>query len=310
MTATAYTLSITPRDALLQLMVFAYDGCLISHLYRRFWSSGGTDSPASAACYRRIAQLVAGGWLQATRLPSLTGTGAGYQFITLGPRGRQLVAEHLGLPRSELRRLREVETPFALAHHSAICDFRVALEMACEQTGLARLDEWTSERELRQPPIVRVTDPRPSGPGFSPATIPLIPDGTFRLRFPDGTAASFRLEMDMGTIPRKRLSQRLRGQLVHASTDERPVLYVVPNERRLRDITAWATEEANALGADPTIFWVATFDRIRPAAILSPIWQVVGGPSMALVPATSSGLASGRLHFISPPTASSDGGHV
>src|SRR5581483_7211935 len=133
MSVAAHSVSITPRDIQLHLMVLSYDGCLISHLFRRFWPQRGLSSRPSNSCYRRIEQLVAGGWLQATRLPSLSGGGAGHQFVTLGPRGRQLVADYLGLGRSELRRLREVTTPFALAHHSATCDFRLALEIACEE---------------------------------------------------------------------------------------------------------------------------------------------------------------------------------
>src|SRR5262245_21995254 len=124
----AYAPAITARDALMHLMVFSYDGCLIRHLARRFWKDATRAAPPSTDCYRRIGQLVRAGWLHTARLPSLTGTGAGHQFVTLGPRGRQLVADYLGLARSELRRLRDVTTPFALAHHSAICDFRVAVE--------------------------------------------------------------------------------------------------------------------------------------------------------------------------------------
>ncbi len=287
-------ISITERDIAILLMIYFVSGCAISHIQRRFFSSGETGS--SNACYRRVQRLAADGWIKTTRLPSVTGMGAGHLYVSLDRKGRQLVAEHLGLSRSELQRVRAIDTPYAATHHFAIVNFRLALELACERTGLATLEEWTPESQLRIPPIPRVEDPA-APPGAGRILIPLIADGEFRLRLADGRQAAFKVEVDLGTVPRKRLCQRLRGQLVRGRVDERPILWVVPDEKRQAAITEWAQNEARSLG-DPTIIWTTTSEQINESTILTPIWQIVGGPRMALVPpaaAAFSGSGSIRM---------------
>lgn len=271
----------------MHLMVYRYDGCLIRHLYRRFWPKSDKPFGARNSCYRVVQGLVAQQWFQGVRLPSLTGIGAGHLFLTLGPKGRQLVAEQLGLSRSDLQRLRKIETPFAAAHHAAICDFRLELELACERTGRAELAEWVPERRLRTPPILKVKDPRPSYDAEAPAMIPLIADGEFSVVIADGRSQSYRLEIDMGTIPSKRIRARLRAYLAHADKDDRPVLWVVLDKARREAIVQWALEEAEGLGDDASLFWVTEATSIEEQTILGPIWWVVDGPMMALIPSAS-----------------------
>lgn len=86
----------------------------------------------------------------------------------------------------------------------------------------------------------------------------------------------------MGTIASKRIRARLRAYLAYAGTDERPVLWVVPDQRRLDALNEWARHEAAAVAADPTIFWLTTQEHISQGRILGPIWQIVGGPNVAL----------------------------
>jgi hypothetical protein len=136
-------------------------------------------------------------------LPSLSGMGSGKFLSGLGPNGRRVVAEHLELPRSELRRLRQVVTPALGTHHLAICDVRLAVELACETSG-GLLLEWVSERELRLPPITRVADPRPQKEGVALPEIPLIADGQLTLTLPDGAAQTFLVEVDLGPSSHQR----------------------------------------------------------------------------------------------------------
>lgn len=285
--ANSVNIALTKRDIGLLLMVYNYDGCAIAHLANRFWKSGTKKFGPRSAFYRRIRLLVDAGYLRSARLPPLNGNGgSGKAFITLGDKGRQVIADYLRLSRSDLRRLREIETPLMAAHHLEICSIRLALELACEQHGI-ELTEWRSERELRLPPIVKVQDPRP--PAGSPAIlIPLIPDGEFSLRLPDGRTGSLRLECDRGTVAPKRVRARCRAYFAYTAKDARPVLWVVPDQARRDAITSWALAEAGRLALDPTLFWITTKDQVNETTILEPIWQVVGGPLMALVPAPGS----------------------
>src|SRR4051812_24149993 len=159
-------LAITPRDIKILQLVYSYDTCSSEHIRARFFGSSATPGRygPQVDCYRRIARLKQAGYLTGYRLPSVSGTGSGKSLLGLGRNGRKLLAEHLELPRSELRRLRQVVTPMLGAHHLAVCDVRLALELACEASAGLVL-EWVNERELRTPPITRVKDPRPQPAG-------------------------------------------------------------------------------------------------------------------------------------------------
>ena len=82
---------LTARDLEILAMIFHYDGLVVDLVRRRFWPSPG----ARSACYDRLARLIADGYLQATRLPSLTGVGSGRTFLTIGGRGRRELAAML-----------------------------------------------------------------------------------------------------------------------------------------------------------------------------------------------------------------------
>ncbi len=160
------TLSITPRDIQILQLVYSFDRCSREHILRRFWAKNGASGPGpESACHRRIAKLITSGFLTADRLPSLTGVGSGKSLLGIGPRGRVLLSDVLGLSRSELNRLRQLQSPFAAAHHLAICDVRLFLEQAVGRLSQVELSEWVSERELRTPPITRVRDPQVGLPG-------------------------------------------------------------------------------------------------------------------------------------------------
>ena len=305
------SLTITPRDIEILKLVYDFDRCSREHVLRRFFGKRGVlQAGPQSACHRRVAKLIKAGYLTgglADRLPSLTGVGSGKILLGIGARGRLLLAELLGLSRSELNRLRQIQSPVAAAHHVAICDVRLSLLLASERLPGVELEEWVSERELRTPPITRVRDPLPGQPGQKATLIPLVADGAFILQLQAGAIQPHLLEVDMATIPSKRMRQKLRAYLVQASEDDRPILWVVPTIKRAREVTAWALAEASSLeGADPTIFWVAIRSHLSADSILDcPVWQVVGGPeATSLLPAGLTQPPSppslppvGQLHF-------------
>jgi hypothetical protein len=267
-------------------MVYSYNGVTIEQIRRRFFPHASHN-----AYYRRIRRLVTAQYLQVSRAPSLSPIVAPLGLITLGKQARPLLSETLGLPRGELARATRAASPLVIPHRAAIADFRLCLELATETTGrnewreLAELSEWRSEVELASAPIV-VKDTKTVFGQSQAVTVKIIPDAEFTLTTPRGTLTAY-LEMDMGTIT-ARLRDNLRAYLLHRRTlrAPKPVLFVVPDEKRAARIAEWVLLEARALHADPTIFLITTRDQVTEQTILcDPIWRVAGGPpAQALLP--------------------------
>jgi hypothetical protein len=266
--------SPTVRDIKIFEMIYEYDTCSADHIAAKlFQPSAKSASNGQRASYQRIATLRSRGYLTRHRLSALSGVGSGKYLLGLTPKGRKALAQELETSPSGLKRLREVETPHAGAHHLAVCDIRLSLELACQaRAGLSL--EWVGERELRTPPVTKVSDPRPAAGRTAPAEISLIPDGQFTIALADGAEQSFRVEVDMATTAAKRMLTKLAGYLALAA--DSPVLWIVPNAKRLEAIASWALKLSGELGADPTIFWITTTDQVTPETVLSPIWREVG----------------------------------
>jgi hypothetical protein len=275
---------LTPRDIEILLMIYRFDGCVSSQIQRRFWPQIG----ARSAYYQRLSGLISCNYLRRVALPSRSGYGSGPSFLTLGQAAHPLLLELLDLPRVELRRLRHRLIPAFWQHDAAVRDVHLDLELACAADNV-ELVEWVNERELKRLPITVPTRTGTSG-RRSPA-IELIPDGAFTLRLPSGASQTFLFECDMGSIPAARMRQKLRGYLLNARTDPRPVLWVVPTTARRDAMATWARAAAACIdGADATIFWIAVRSAVTSATVLTtPIWFVVDGPPMlALVPTDAS----------------------
>jgi hypothetical protein len=288
---------LTPRDVEILLMIYRYDGCVSTQIQRRFWPHIG----ARSAYYQRLSGLIFHGYVRRVALPSRSGYGSGPSFLTLGEVAHPLLLDLLDLPRAELRRLRHRLIPAFWQHDSRVRDFHLDLELACAADDV-ELVEWVNERELKRSPITVPYETKRSG-RRSPA-IELIPDGAFTLRLHSGASQTFLLECDMGSIPAARMRQKLRGYLLNAHADPRPVLWVVPSTERRDSIATWAREAAARLdGADPTIFWIAVRSGVTSATVVAkPIWFVVGGPpNFSLVPIDSH--ISIRPVLISPDTS-------
>jgi hypothetical protein len=160
-----------------------------------------------------------------------------------------------------------------LSHHMAICDFRLALELAAERSSLFSPPVWVSERDCRRSPIA-VLDGN--------SRISVIPDGVFSLAvIGQDIHQTFRVEVDRATIVSPiRLKQRMRGYLLemkHRRARVAPVLFVVPTPARQVTIAHWVAEEAQATRGDPTLFWITTAGQTGQHAVLDgPIWEIVG----------------------------------
>ena len=170
---------------------------------------------SQVACYRRVSRLIKGAFLEPNYVPFLANTGRGKALLTLGPQGRILVSQLLGIPRSQIGRVR-LDSPVVIPHHLALCDTRLALELACERSTSFILESWVPERELRQSPIT-VKDPKTG------ETAPLVPDAAFSITPTPGRTERFFVEQDMGTVPVGRMRPKLRAYLLGI---QEPALFV------------------------------------------------------------------------------------
>src|SRR5690242_12577753 len=129
-----FLIPLTIRDEQMLEMCATYAGVTADQIGRRFYQSGGQRRGRSA-CYARIARLVVAGYLRSRRLPARTGVGSGKAFLTPGPAAFPLLVERLGVSRAELRRSSEPVSLLFVAHHLAVGDFRLSLELAAPESA-------------------------------------------------------------------------------------------------------------------------------------------------------------------------------
>ncbi|MBI2334304.1 replication-relaxation family protein [Candidatus Daviesbacteria bacterium] len=134
---------LTKRDMAIIVMVYLFGGCSSAHVAKRIFPT--LKSPRVS--YRSIARLTHAGYLDSRRLPSSTGVGSGRLFLSVGPKGRAVVAQALGVSASDLARSR-IDAPRFIDHHLAICDTRVNVELAVERSNLFTLIEWSRDRQV------------------------------------------------------------------------------------------------------------------------------------------------------------------
>jgi hypothetical protein len=268
-------LRITQRDVDLDLFIYEFGGCSIEQAARRFWPVSDKKYGSRSAWYRRINQLIDADNLKATRLAALSGVGSGKLFLTLGENGKAVVAETLGLSRSELKQQSRTKTPYIGSHHLAIGDVHLSLLLATERSaGAVELTEWTSEPDLRARRANKEVDPR----------LP-IADAEFVLTLADGSSQGFRLEVDLtGSTSPRRFKQKLHDYLSLVALDGRRVLWVVSSDARADLVAAWCQEAAKELKADPGLFCITTSGLIHEDTALKGIWTEVGGSMIGLVP--------------------------
>ncbi len=249
---------MTERDIRIITMVYEYEGCGVEHVRRLFFQGA---SNRSIPCYRRLSYLVKQGYLRSLLLPALH-----KHFLLPGARARAVLSHVLkGL---EMKRIR-IESPLLILHKFAVCDIRVAFEVASKASSLFLLTQWHNESALRHSPLT-VQDPERATQMY------LIPDASFTLRsLRTGKSATFYLELDQATVSLKALRHRVRGYLLRGQHPS-PVLFVVPDTMRQAAITQVALDEAARLKANPTSIWMTKMANITPETILSTPWEVMG----------------------------------
>jgi len=270
-------LVLTQRDIEIILMVYFYDGVLISHLRRKFWP----NVLSHTSYYRRIKKLIEAGYLKGSSSEPFTK--ADRIWLTVGPSARPLLSQWLGVSGHQLQTTTKTTSPFIVAHRAAVGDVRLSLELSAQIYPWIRFLEWQSEGELARVPM-QVTEQVKHQEKTESVTRYILPDGAFNITTNTHSFRAF-VEVDMGTIPH-RLSQKLRDYLIFEKEikPKIPVLFIVQDNFRMqkdraKSILKWAQEAALGLGMSSEIFWIAKRADISEQTILtSPIWQVAGRP--------------------------------
>ena len=216
-----------------------------------------------------------------------TTQGSGEAIYCLDKKGADALASEFDIDRGKMFWHGRVKN---LAHNSLehalrVNDFRVAVSVACERTGLASVaGGWIDEqilRDLKQ----RVKVPSPSDPD-SHTECAIVADGCFCLEFPSGVSQFFMLEIDMGTESNRRLALRVRAYREYLRSgrytelfdkDDFKILVVTTSSKRAENLMRTARQ-----AGDKTMFWFTDFSQysqdgeLIPEQLLGRIWRVPG----------------------------------
>jgi hypothetical protein len=188
---------MTERDINIISMVYEYEGCGVEHVRQLFFQE---TSNRSIPCYRRLAYLVKQGYLRSIVLPAFN-----KHFLAPGTKVGSALSRLV--KEQPVKRIR-LESPLLIMHKLALCDIRVALEVACQASPVFLLVQWVNESTLRQSPLV-VADPEAT------TQTKLIPDARFTLMiWRTGKSADFYLEVDRATVSLRAIRQRVRSYLL------------------------------------------------------------------------------------------------
>lgn len=233
----------------------------------------------------RLTKLYHNRYLDRIYRPTIKGSGEA--IYCLDKKGADILAAELGVDRGQIfwQGRRRALSQDSLEHALRVNDFRVAMNIACERTGAAKLaGEWIEEqilRDLKQ----RVKVPYPSDPDRH-IDCPLVADGFFGLEFGNGLSQFFMLEMDLGTESNTRFALKVRAYKEYLESGKYrdifegkifKVLVVTTSPRRMENLMKTARK-----AGDKTIFWFTEFSQYRqdgelfPEQLMAGIWRVPG----------------------------------
>jgi hypothetical protein len=206
------------------------------------------------------------------------GPAASPALYTLGKRGAHVLLHQEGYDRQQLRWFKGERLGWHVVEHIlAINQVRIALQIACTQTGMT-LAEWRDEIVFRaQPDTVTWKDKR-----GKTQHKPVLPDGYFCLSTPKGMARFF-LEVDRGTEALSKVAPQLQVYEAYTSSGQYQerfqakslrILIVTTTPKRLDSLKTLT----HSMGGDRK-YWFTTLSSLTPATILTaPIWQQVDSP--------------------------------
>jgi hypothetical protein len=265
------SLLLQQRDLELILLVYRYGGTTIELLQRRFWPNVKSKS----TYYRRVQSLITFDYLRAIKTANPYTGYHGIMWLTIGVRAKQVVADALGIPLDQVKDPSRTISPIRVAHTTLLHELRLCLELAELHYPSLTILDWLSEDYFKASPLTFTFGP-------AQAERVLHPDGAFSVQIPTARFSAF-IEGDRSTITSlPDLRARFRDYLLFTRTlkTPRPVLWVVPTAQRLKQLEKIASQEAQALKDDPTIFFLTTREQVSEHTLLfAPIWTVAGGPA-------------------------------
>jgi hypothetical protein len=233
----------------------------------------------------RLTKLYHNGYLDRVYRPTVKGSAEA--IYCLCKKGADIIAAELDIDRAQVfwQGRNKALSQNSLEHAMRVNDFRVAMSVACDRTGLAKLaGEWIDEqllRDLKQ----KVKVPYPSDPDRL-IDCPIVADGFFGLEFENGLCQFFILEIDLGTESNRRFALKVRAYKEYLKKEKYremfgkesfKVLVVTTTEQRMENLMKTAKE-----AGDKTMFWFTDFSQYRqdgellPEQLMARIWRVPG----------------------------------
>lgn len=276
---------LTERDMQLLLDVYKYRYLSTSQLTRLHFVSEKTT-------WRRLSILVNQEYLARFNAPSIP-----EYLYHLGKAGIEIVAAQLQVEPEQLPGTRTTRTPkdyYFLRHFLKINDFRIALTLGCQVSGMELLGfipEYLGEKTERGGVVKFITEVV-TDRAHPRDLIRHTPDGVFALG-KDGKAALFFLEVDRGT---EAIANEEKGFLktlkfyLNYWTDEKyqryqaefrcaepfkafRTLVVTTSAARLQNMRAACSSFPFQPAHARRFIWLTTDEQISPETIFEQVWQ-------------------------------------
>ena len=209
-------IQITPRDRRILQAVYKHGFMTVEQIELAFFPPPAARTSPSSAAYERVRQLWLWGYLERVELPVPRMLGGRLPCLfALGRKAVSVVAADLGKGTRPVhqRRLDRLDDQ-NIDHDLKAAAFWAHLR-ALIRGKKVKSWHWTSERDIKAERR-RIKDPETN------KWLPVIPDGEFRLVYPSGDVQYCFLEIDMDSMPEKRIRQKMRAFDLYLTRAMRP----------------------------------------------------------------------------------------
>jgi hypothetical protein len=275
------------RDEQIVMGLYRYRLLTVDHIHALWFKSKSGQPLSRQAVQKRLRRLYDHNLIDRLPMPLIPGQGRSPTVYALGERGADLVASALGIDRDALTwkpSHNQVGSLF-LDHTLAVVSCRVVIDLLAA-SGNFEVVDWIDEFNLKAEQYKRPSEHLVPYWMEGDRQVRSYPDGYFALQWASANEpSSFFLEVDRGTISKKRWKNRIKAYLNFRDLAERHynsqnfrVLTVTTIPSRADHLLA-ATDEAVEADDFMKHFWFSIQDQIDiwwPEKLLQPVWSVVG----------------------------------